>query len=33
MSGFGFWSFVIKFAAPAAVGAIIVSVILGAEYQ
>jgi NSS family neurotransmitter:Na+ symporter len=33
MASFGFWSFVIKFAAPAAVGAIIVSVILGAEYQ
>ena len=27
------WGFLIRFAAPAAVGAIIVSVILGAEYQ
>ena len=33
MSFFGFWRFLIRFAAPAAVGAIIVSVILGAEYQ
>jgi NSS family neurotransmitter:Na+ symporter len=33
MGTFGFWRFVIRFAAPAAVGAIIVSVILGAEYQ
>jgi NSS family neurotransmitter:Na+ symporter len=30
---FGLWRFLIRFAAPAAVGAIIVSVILGAEYQ
>jgi len=30
---FGVWRFFIRFAAPAAVGAIIVSVILGAEYQ
>jgi len=30
---FPLWRFLIKFAAPAAVGAIIVSVILGAEYQ
>jgi len=30
---FGIWRFLIRFAAPAAVGAIIVSVILGAEYQ
>jgi neurotransmitter:Na+ symporter, NSS family len=30
---FGAWRFLIRFAAPAAVGAIIVSVILGAEYQ
>jgi len=30
---FGVWRFLIRFAAPAAVGAIIVSVILGAEYQ
>jgi NSS family neurotransmitter:Na+ symporter len=33
MASYGFWRFVIRFAAPAAVGAIIVSVILGAEYQ
>ena len=30
---FGAWRFFIRFAAPLAVGAIIVSVILGAEYQ
>jgi NSS family neurotransmitter:Na+ symporter len=30
---FGVWRFLIRFAAPLAVGAIIVSVILGAEYQ
>ncbi len=30
---FPFWRFLIRFAAPLAVGAIIVSVILGAEYQ
>ncbi len=30
---FGVWRFLIRFAAPAAVGAIIVSVLLGAEYQ
>jgi len=30
---FNVWRFLIRFAAPAAVGAIIVSVILGAEYQ
>ncbi len=30
---FGVWHFLIRFAAPLAVGAIIVSVILGAEYQ
>ena len=30
---YGIWRFLIRFAAPAAVGAIIVSVILGAEYQ
>ncbi len=30
---YGVWRFLIRFAAPAAVGAIIVSVILGAEYQ
>lgn len=30
---FGIWHFLIRFAAPLAVGAIIVSVILGAEYQ
>jgi len=30
---FGIWRFLIRFAAPAAVGAIIVSVLLGAEYQ
>ncbi|MCP5071429.1 MAG: sodium-dependent transporter [bacterium] len=30
---FGLWRFLIRFAAPLAVGAIIVSVILGAEYQ
>jgi NSS family neurotransmitter:Na+ symporter len=33
MALFPIWRFVIRFAAPAAVGAIIVSVILGAEYQ
>ena len=33
MSSFGAWRFLIRFAAPLAVGAIIVSVILGAEYQ
>ncbi len=32
-SRFGLWRFCIRFAAPIAVGAIIVSVILGAEYQ
>jgi len=31
--GYPVWRFLIRFAAPAAVGAIIVSVILGAEYQ
>lgn len=31
--GYSAWRFLIRFAAPAAVGAIIVSVILGAEYQ
>jgi NSS family neurotransmitter:Na+ symporter len=30
---YGVWRFLIRFASPAAVGAIIVSVILGAEYQ
>ncbi|MGD8439650.1 MAG: sodium-dependent transporter [Holophagae bacterium] len=30
---YGIWRFLIRFAAPAAVGVIIVSVILGAEYQ
>ena len=30
---FGIWRFMLRFAAPAAVGAIIVSVLLGAEYQ
>ena len=33
MSTFSVWRFLIRFAAPLAVGAIIVSVILGAEYQ
>ncbi|MEN8162737.1 MAG: hypothetical protein ABFS37_01300, partial [Acidobacteriota bacterium] len=33
MTTFGVWRFLIRFAAPLAVGAIIVSVILGAEYQ
>ncbi len=33
MPSFGAWRFLIRFAAPLAVGAIIVSVILGAEYQ
>ncbi|MCD4749054.1 MAG: sodium-dependent transporter [Thermoanaerobaculales bacterium] len=33
MATFGIWRFLIRFAAPLAVGAIIVSVILGAEYQ
>ncbi len=33
MATFGVWRFLIRFAAPLAVGAIIVSVILGAEYQ
>lgn len=33
MKTFGMWRFLIRFAAPLAVGAIIVSVILGAEYQ
>lgn len=33
MGGFGLWRFLIRFAAPLAVGAIIVSVILGKEYQ
>ncbi len=33
MKTFGIWRFLIRFAAPLAVGAIIVSVILGAEYQ
>jgi len=31
--GYGLWRFLIRFAAPLAVGAIIVSVILGKEYQ
>jgi len=33
MKTFGIWRFLLRFAAPLAVGAIIVSVILGAEYQ
>ncbi len=33
LKGFGGWLFLIRFAAPLAVGAIIVSVILGKEYQ
>jgi NSS family neurotransmitter:Na+ symporter len=33
LAAYGGWLFVIRFVAPAAVGAIIVSVILGAEYQ
>ncbi len=33
MKTFGVWRFLLRFAAPLAVGAIIVSVILGAEYQ
>jgi len=33
MTTFRAWRFLIRFAAPLAVGAIIVSVILGAEYQ
>jgi NSS family neurotransmitter:Na+ symporter len=32
-TAFTVWRFLVRFAAPAAVGAIIVSVILGAEYQ
>ena len=31
--GYDFWRFLIRFVAPLAVGAIIVSVILGKEYQ
>ncbi len=33
MAGYGWWRFLIRFVAPLAVGAIIVSVILGKEYQ
>jgi NSS family neurotransmitter:Na+ symporter len=33
MAGYSLWRFLIRFVAPLAVGAIIVSVILGAEYQ
>jgi len=33
MTTYAAWRFLIRFAAPLAVGAIIVSVILGAEYQ
>lgn len=33
VAGYGAWRFLIRFAAPLAVGAIIVSVILGREYQ
>jgi len=33
MASYGAWRFAIRFAAPLAVGAIIVSVILGREYQ
>ena len=33
MASFGGWLFLIRFVAPLAVGAIIVSVILGKEYQ
>jgi len=33
MAGYGLWRFLIRFMAPLAVGAIIVSVILGKEYQ
>ncbi|RLE26734.1 MAG: hypothetical protein DRJ65_04960 [Acidobacteria bacterium] len=33
MKTFGVWHFLLRFVAPLAVGAIIVSVILGAEYQ
>jgi NSS family neurotransmitter:Na+ symporter len=33
MAGYGLWRFLIRFVAPLAVGAIIVSVILGKEYQ
>ena len=33
MGGYTLWRFLIRFAAPLAVGAIIVSVILGKEYQ